>query len=55
MITVTEATRIGQNVVAYATGRELPADKLARLTALKTVWDPTNVFHLNNNIRPGVK
>ncbi len=26
---VTKATRIGQNVVDYATGRELPADKLA--------------------------
>ncbi|GAB3827695.1 FAD-binding oxidoreductase [Kribbella italica] len=33
--------------------RAFPAAKLARLRALKTVWDPANVFHLNQNILPG--
>jgi FAD/FMN-containing dehydrogenase len=32
--------------------RAYPADKLVRLTALKDVLDPTNVFHLNQNITP---
>ncbi|WP_214401136.1 FAD-binding oxidoreductase [Pseudonocardia lacus] len=32
--------------------RAYSADKLARLTALKSRYDPDNAFHLNHNIRP---
>ncbi len=32
--------------------RAYSAEKLARLTAVKTAYDPDNVFHLNHNIEP---
>jgi FAD/FMN-containing dehydrogenase len=33
--------------------RAFPPATLERLVALKTAYDPANVFHLNQNIRPG--
>ena len=35
--------------------RAYPAAKLAKLTALKDVYDPANVFHLNANITPSTR
>ena len=32
--------------------RAYSAPKLARLTAVKTAYDPDNIFHLNHNIKP---
>jgi FAD/FMN-containing dehydrogenase len=35
--------------------RAFPPAKLARLTALKDLYDPENMFHLNQNIQPSVR
>ena len=37
---------------AAGVSRAYSPAKLARLTALKNSWDPSNVFHLNHNIPP---
>jgi FAD/FMN-containing dehydrogenase len=50
------ASGVYVNVLAdegeHGVRRAYPADKLAKLAALKLRYDPDNVFHLNQNIRP---
>jgi FAD/FMN-containing dehydrogenase len=35
--------------------RAYSAEKLTRLTTVKTLYDPDNVFHLNHNIKPAAR
>jgi FAD/FMN-containing dehydrogenase len=42
---------VGEERVRSSYGEE----KYARLVALKDRYDPTNMFHLNQNIRPSIE
>jgi hypothetical protein len=49
------STGVYVNVIADAdadVSRAYHATQLARLAELKRTWDPENIFHLNQNIRP---
>ena len=46
---VNDVTELGDEAIV----RSIYGDaKYDRLVALKRAWDPDNVFHLNQNIRP---
>jgi hypothetical protein len=48
-------TRTPRNFTPYGVPEgtsDYSPEKLTRLTAVKTAYDPDNVFHLNHNIKP---
>jgi FAD/FMN-containing dehydrogenase len=46
---VNDVTELGDEAIVRSVYGDAKYD---RLVALKRAWDPDNVFHLNQNIRP---